>query len=147
MLQHFFDQRTVRILFGVALGLPITALALIGGLYGCVIGLTGLLTGSDKFLFAFITATTFLGLAGISGAWRRILRPSVEMTASEIKTIQALLWAGVLSSFCLAGGVAHWSEPFWLVFAFVGLGLAGIVLVLATPRPNPSLQPTASSGG
>ena len=99
MLQHFFDQRTVRILFGVALGLPITALALIGGLYGCVIGLTGLLTGSDKFLFAFITATTVLGLAGISGAWRRILRPSVEMTASEVKTIHALLWAGVPVSY------------------------------------------------
>jgi hypothetical protein len=137
ILQNLFDRLNIRIFIGVTLGLPISALAVIGGLYGLFIGFGGFLT-TGKAMFALITAITLLGLAGIFGAWRRILRSSLELTEPESKTIRTLLGAGVLSSVSLADILVYFSESFWLILAFIILGVIGILLILATPSQTPS---------
>lgn len=131
MFERTIDKRIVRIILGTAFGLPITALILVASIWGLIAGYGALLAG--EILYSGIGVITVLGLLGISGAWRRVLKTHEAMTARERLIVRRFLACGVIASIALALLAFVYIESTLLALFLVLLALGGGFFVLATP--------------
>jgi hypothetical protein len=129
MLAKTLDRTLYRVIVGVAFGVPLTALTLLGCFFGFVYGIEGLRRGD--LLFLALGAITLLGVLGFAGAWTRILRTHQSMSRGQRITVRYLLSAGVVASLSLAGLSFTWSP--YTGLAFIVLAFGGITFILATP--------------
>lgn len=119
-----------RVVLGVFLGVPVTALALIGSIYGAIYLYAGVREGDAWALGLGLVAV--LGLLGIVGAWWRVLKRVAAMVKRERLVVRALLASGVAASLFLGAWAAQAGEAIVAVpFALIAVG--GIALVIATP--------------
>lgn len=132
MFERSLDNRLVRITLGTAIGLPLTAAALVCAMYGVMLFFGGLSSGS--YLIAGLGPVTVFGLLGIAGAWRRLLKPHASMNSRERKIVRSLLLAGVAASVILAIVSLVSTESYLLVLFFTALTGGGLTFVLATPN-------------
>ena len=132
MFEKSLDNRLVRIVLGTAIGLPLTAAALVCAIYGIAFFFGGLSSGN--YLIAGLGPVTIFGLLGIAGAWRRLLKPHASMNSRERKIVRVLLLAGVAASVILAIVSLASIESSLLVLFFAALTCGGIIFVLATPN-------------
>lgn len=130
MLVDVIDRPWVRVALGAFIGVPITAAALIGAIYGAVF-LVGGVRDSEFWAIGLGLVAT-LGVLGIAGAWRRILKRHAAMPHRERVVVRGLLLSGIAASIVLGGWAvqADWVAA-GLSFALLTIG--GVALVLATP--------------
>lgn len=144
MIERALDNRWLRIVLGAAIGIPFTAAALVGSIYG-VIFLVGGLRGGEFFPTGVGLAAA-LGMLGVVGAWRRLLKPQSAMSHRERMVVRFLLFSGIASSTALAGVSLVYAEWPAIAFLFALIAAGGVALVLATPttlRSNPALNTDA----
>ena len=132
MFEKSLDNRMVRIVLGTAIGLPLTAAALVCAIYGIALLFGGLSSGN--YLIAGLGPVTIFVLLGIAGVWRRLLKPHASMNNRERKIVRVLLLAGVAASVILAIVSLASIESYLLVLFFAVLTCGGIIFVLATPN-------------
>jgi hypothetical protein len=132
-LSHIFDNRIFRIIFGTIVGVPLTVLALACLPDGIFLAIGGLQKGDP--LLSSLSLVIVLGLAGLAGAWRRILKTHETMTSRQRYVVRVLLGCGVISSTCLAVVASTFTDTRLLVAVpLLVLSASGAVLILATPR-------------
>lgn len=132
MFERSLDNRLVRVALGTAIGLPLTAAALVCAMYGIAFFFGGISSGD--YLIAGFGPITIFGLLGIAGAWRRLLRPHASMSSRERKIVRFLLLAGVAASGILAIVSLASIESYLLVLFFAALTCGGLIFFLATPN-------------
>ena len=138
MTMHFTIEKPIVKAAFVLLGVPISALVLLG-----LIDSIGLLLGGmqrhDPWPIAFGVGTLLSGI-GILGAWLRILRPHAQLPVQRIFRIRRWLKAGVAGGALLAIGTVGMFSIDLGVFAlgFVALSLGGLWLLTQTPSKQGS---------
>lgn len=130
---RMLDQYYVRLVVGIALGLPVTMLAFLGAIYGFSMAYGGLVGGRNPALSAIALGLTLLVFAGLFGAWRRILQPRARMTSKDARTTRAFLVAGTIAAILMATGLLVWFKAHAFAAVFLFIGTMGVVLILATP--------------
>lgn len=139
-IAQLLDVHLVRLVLGIALGLPVTALALLGAVYGLAMGYGGLAGGRNLGLSAIALGMVLLAFAGLVGAWRRILKPRAGMTPRQARTVRALLLAGVAAALFMVLAAVLWFDNYVLASVPLFIGAMGVVLLLATPA-KPAAMP------
>jgi hypothetical protein len=130
MLERALDNRLLRIVVGTAIGLPITAAAVMGAIYGVIFLVGGVL---KRELWAVgLGLVAVLGVMGLFGAWRRLLKTHAEMSPHERLVVRRLLGCGIVASAALAATTLYSDFPAGGIF-FGVLVLGGIAFVRATP--------------
>lgn len=132
MMERILNNRIVRIIVGLVIGVPLTALAFVAGVHGLLIGYGGIVKGEP--LWIIIGVITVVGFIGISGAWRRILKSSISMTGKERQVVRAMLFCGVASSLSLTVWSYFIEKTLVVPLILVVLALGGFVFILATPK-------------
>lgn len=130
MLADVIDRPWVRVGLGVFIGVPITAAALIGAIYGAVFFVGGV--RDREFWAVGLGLVATLGVLGIAGAWRRILKRHTAMPHRERVVVRGLLLSGIAASIVL-GGWAVQADWVAAALSFALLTIGGVALVLATP--------------
>ncbi|WP_198263188.1 hypothetical protein [sulfur-oxidizing endosymbiont of Gigantopelta aegis] len=92
-MEEFLNKKNARLIIGIFVAAPFTATALLFGLYGIMFGIAGI-TSKHPFasLFGLLTA---LGLIGVAGAWRRLLKPTNKYNSKEQNKIRTMLFCVV----------------------------------------------------
>jgi hypothetical protein len=146
MFERFVDNRLLRLVLGTAIGLPLTAAALVAAVEAAVLSIGALQRA--EYLIAGLGPLAILGLLGIAGAWRRLLRTNERMTYSERRFIRVFLYAGTVSSITLVLVSIFYFDSMLLSLLFVVLGCGGVIFILATPlRSNISVQGGPAASG
>jgi hypothetical protein len=130
MLSGALDRPWLRIAVGVFLGIPLTAAALFGAIFGTIFFVHGLQDG--EFWAIGLGLVAALGALGIAGAWWRLLRRHTAMSRRESIVVRVLLFSGIVSSIVL-GAWAVQGEWAAAALLFGLLAIGGVALVLATP--------------
>ena len=129
-MANVVDILWFRVMVGVFFGLPVTASAFIGAIYGAIFLYAGVREGDAWTLGLGLVAV--LGLLGIIGAWWRILKRVAAMVQRERIVVRMLLVSGIAASLLLGAWAVQADEALFVVpFAFITVG--GIALVIATP--------------
>lgn len=98
-MEELLNKRITRIIIGVSLAIPFTAISIVLGWHGLLLGFGGIASGN--ILFILIGITTIIGFVGIAGAWRRLLKSSNLMSKEEQNKIRTMLFFGLASSLVL----------------------------------------------
>lgn len=123
---------SIRILIGTCIGLPITALALIGLAHGLVFLYGGI---ADGTLWAIILGIlSIVGTFGVIGAWVRTIVSTTSMSRKLNTLTRLMLICGLVTSIVL--GI------WWLVnngvdlvtVFFVLLSSGAVLFIYATPK-------------
>lgn len=129
-METLLNSRIFCIIIGTAIGIPFTAVSIILGLHGLVIGYGGIIEG-DILLLA-IGIITITGFIGISGAWLRLFSSTEEMSIEEQKRIRTMLLNGLVASLALFG---------WALYSDIKVSLFALALLMcvaffiqATPK-------------
>ena len=132
MFEEVLNKPLLRAIVGIVAGVPLTLLAFFIGAHGLILGYAGITEG--KILLLTSGVLTVTGLAGIGGAWARLLISSENMTKTTRQVVRFLLWCGVFSGL----GLAIWSvliEDISIVSLLLVIpALAGLVFISATPK-------------
>ncbi len=131
MIERIFNLLGVRILIGAFIGLPITALALIGLAHGLVFLYSGV---SDRTLWAIVLGVlSVVGTFGVIGAWLRITISSKSMSKTVNAITRFMLFCGLITSTVLGfWWLANNGIDFITVF-FVVLTSGAVLFIYATP--------------
>lgn len=130
MLTNVADMLWFRVLLGVFFGVPVTALAFIGAIFGAIYLYAGVREGHAWAVGLGLVAV--LGLLGVVGAWWRVLKRVTAMVERERHVVRTLLASGVAASLFLGAWAVQADEALVAVpFALIAVG--GIALVIATP--------------
>jgi hypothetical protein len=106
-MEAFLNYRISRIVIGIAVGLPLTAIVIILGLYGLVMGYGGILVLSHGarietgLYFLFIGIISITGFVGITGVWRRLITSTEHTSKTEQNKTRVMLFYGLATSIAL----------------------------------------------
>ncbi len=106
-MEAFLNYRISRIVIGIAVGLPLTVISIVGGLYGLAIGYGGILAighGSlsrDGLSFLFIGIISITGFIGITGVRRRLITSTENTSKTEQNKTRVMLFYGLATSIVL----------------------------------------------
>ncbi len=82
-MEAFLNYRISRVVFGIAIGLPLTAISIVTGLYGMLMGYGGIIGAGLNFLFiGVMSITTFIGITGV---WRRLITSTENTSTTALK--------------------------------------------------------------
>jgi len=138
-MENLLNNKIVRIVFSIFIGIPVTAIILLASIYGLTFGLAGIPEGNLSMLSIGIINIT--GIIGAIGAWKRIYTTSIKMSEDEKNTTKAMLYSGVFSSLCLSVSAIYFSE-IGAAFIFILLAFGSATFIYATPKnSNKTLQP------
>ena len=98
-MEELLNKRIIRIVIGVTIGIPFTAISIPLGWHGMLLGFGGIASGN--VLFISIGITTITGFVGIAGAWRRLLKSTEVISKEELNRIRIMLFCGLASSLAL----------------------------------------------
>lgn len=131
MWEEFLNKKLTRVLIGIAVALPFTALSLPLGWYGLVMGEIGF-AGGDLISIA-IGLITILGWIGITGGWRRLLQSSKDMPSKEQNRIRIMLFCGLASSLSLLLGAIYLKFQEGIIGCIL-ICLLNVFFISATPK-------------
>ncbi len=130
-MEKIFNNRIVRLIIGVAIGIPLTAISVVLGLHGLILLYAGI---KEMELVPFsIGVVTITGFIGIYGAWERIFRSSEVMTECEKSRVRVMLAFGFISSFGLGLWALYSSEMEATIIMFL-LAAGAVTFIYATPK-------------
>ena len=130
-MEKIVNNRIVRLIIGVAIGIPLTAISVVLGLHGLILLYAGLKEMElAPFLIGVVTITGFIG---IYGAWKRIFRSSEVMTEGEKSRVRVMLASGFISSFGLGLWALYSSEMEATIIMFL-LAAGAVAFIYATPK-------------
>jgi len=131
-MESFLNKKIIRIMIGLFVGIPFTAISIPLGLYGLLFGISGLFF-NGSIIFALIGFTAITGLIGISGAWRRLLKSSDIICQKERLLIRKMLFSGLTSTLILFTLVLYFNY-LEAIFPFTLLLLINLFFIYATPK-------------
>jgi hypothetical protein len=141
-MERIVDLRWFRLIL-IAIGVPITLVALVGFGYGVALTM-GAFQHGGTFGFG-LGLFAFFGLLGVIGAWLRLSVGYREMSQRSIRLVRAFLICGVASiigvgltaAFVFAGGMNTAYDAAAVAVSVSGLLAAtGLLLIGATPLPT-----------
>ena len=139
MIERALDNRWFRLVFGAAVGVPFTAAALIGSVYGAIFLVGGVSQG--QFHLVGLGLIAVFGVLGVVGAWRRLLKQHSAMSPRERLVVRLLLFSGVASGALLAGISALYAQWVNAAVFFAVVAAGGVIFVLGTPmRSNRAVE-------
>jgi len=129
-MEVFLNYRISRLIIDIGIGLPATALSVILGFHGLILGYGGIKEANIYFLF--IGLITITGFIGIIGAWWRLMSSTENTSKSEQNKIRVMLFYGLATSVALL----MWSlySDYRTLLIPVTLILAGTFFIYATPK-------------
>lgn len=130
-MEALLNKKATRIIIGLFIAIPFTGGAVMFGLYGILMGIGGI--AEMNILLILLGLITILGLLGVSGAWRRLLKPTTEINIKENKKIRVMLFCGFASSFCLLVWSIYF-KSFEAISFFVILLIINVFFIYATPK-------------
>jgi uncharacterized Tic20 family protein len=98
-MEAFLNYRISRIVFGIAIALPLTAISIVAGLYGLVLGYGGII-GAGLYLL-FIGMISITGFIGITVVWRRLKTSTENTSKTEKNKTRVRLFCGLVTSIAL----------------------------------------------
>jgi hypothetical protein len=129
-METLLNYRISRIVIGAGIGLPLTAVSIVLGFHGLIIGYGGITEGN--ILFLFIGVITITGFIGIFGAWWRLLTSTDETTKIKQNKIRTMLFYGLATSVALL---------MWSLYSDINtlpisllLIIASTIFMYATPK-------------
>jgi len=131
-MESFLNKKIIRIMIGLFVGIPFTAISIPSALYGLLFGVAGLLF-SGSIIFALIGFTAITGLIGISGAWRRLLKSSDILCQEERLLIRKMLFSGLISSLILSTSALYFNY-LETILLFTLLLFINLFFIYATPK-------------
>lgn len=130
-MEALLNKRNTRIIIGLFIAAPFTAGAIIFGFYGILFGIGGI-TGQNPQAF-FLGLITISGLVGVSGAWRRLLKPTSERMNKEQNKIRVMLFFGLASSLALFASSIYFKLT-EAILLFIAIIILNIVFIYGTPK-------------
>lgn len=130
-MEELLNKRITRIIIGVSLAIPFTAISIVLGWHGLLLGFGGIASGN--VLFILIGITTIIGFVGITGAWRRLLKSSKVMSKEEQNKIRTMLFFGLASSFILCVWSVFKTDLITISILYLLL-LFSVFFIYATPK-------------
>lgn len=98
-MENLLNKKSTRIIIGVFIATPFTLAAIMFGLYGIMMGISGVVEKSPiLFLMGLISIS---GLIGVLGAWRRLIKPTTELIDKDQNKIRTMLFFGLASTLAL----------------------------------------------
>ena len=117
-MEDLLNKKSTRIIIGLFIATPFTVAAIIFGLYGIIVGIAGIAEKSPIFLLALISIS---GLVGVLGAWRRLVKTTMELSDKEQNKIRTMLFFGLASTVALC---------IWSVYLEFPKAIATFILML-----------------
>ena len=130
-MENTLNNRIVRIILAVVVGIPVTAVVVVLGFNGLILGYGGII--EFKLLPFLLGVVTVTGVIGIIGAWKRIYTSTNEMSEKEKQTTRVMLVIGCFSSLALSIWAFSSAEPEIAIFLLV-LSFGAVVFIYATPK-------------
>ncbi len=129
-MEVFLNYRVSRLIIGAAIGIPATAISVILGFHGLILGYAGIKEADIYFLFMGVITIT--GFIGIIGAWWRLMVSTRNTSNSKQNIIRSLLLYGLATSVALF----MWSlfSDYRTLPIPLTLILAGTFFIYATPK-------------
>jgi len=140
-MEYLLNNIFIRIIVSIFIGIPISALALVTGLHGLVLGYAGIVNIELwLILIGIITITGFIGLAG---AWLRLFESTTSMTEPYRHKTRIMLFLGLISSSALSVWSILLDGLSLISFLLMSLAMGGLLFILATPKSsNKSVKQT-----
>jgi hypothetical protein len=133
-MEYALNNIIVRIIVGITVGSSITAIALIGGAHGLVLGYAGIINAEFGLtLFGILTITGFIG---ICGAWCRLLKPTYSMSQRFITRIRYMLFFGLVTSAILSIWALYIEGLTVITMPLLALTLGCILFIMGTPKSS-----------
>jgi len=130
-MEEFLNKKNTRIAIGIFVAVPFTAVALLFGLYGIIFGISGIATINPfASLFALLTA---LGLIGIAGAWRRLLKSTNKNNSKEQNKIRTMLFCGLASTLAFFA-VSFYFNQTKAILLLLPIAIFIVFFIYATPK-------------
>jgi len=129
-MEAFLNYKISRLIIGIGIGLPATAISVILGFHGLILGYGGIKEANIFFLFMGIITIT--GFIGIIGAWWRLIISTENTSKTNQNKIRSMLFYGLATSIALS----IWSlySDFRTLPVPLTLILAGTFFIYATPK-------------
>jgi len=128
-MERILNNLYARIIISLLVGIPLSAIALIGGAHGLVLGIAGI-----KDLHFGLALIGIVTIIGIIGAWRRLLEPTDSMASSKQNNIRLMLILGLAASLSLTVWSVIVDGISIIAVSLLTLSTGGFVFVLATPK-------------
>ena len=132
-MEEFLNKKNTRITIGIFVAAPFTAIALLFGLYGIIFGIAGI-TSNHSFASLF-GLLTILGLIGVAGAWRRLLKPTNKNNSKEQDKIRTMLFCGLASSLAFFA-VSFYYNQTEAILILLPITMINVFFIYATPKKH-----------
>ena len=130
-MEELLNKKSSRIIIGVLIATPFTVAAIIFGLYGILMGVGGIAEQSPILISLGLISIS--GLAGVLGAWRRLVNATNDLSVSEQNKIRIMLFLGLASTLALFAWSIYFKSLEAISIFLLILGL-NVFFIYATPK-------------
>ncbi len=130
-MEDLLNKKSTRIIIGLLIATPFTIAAIIFGLYGIIIGIAGIAEKSPILLLLSLISVS--GLAGVLGAWRRLVKTTEQLSNKEQNKIRTMLFFGLASALALFIWSIYFKWPAAIAMLVLILTL-NTFFIYATPK-------------
>ena len=133
-MENILNNIFVRIIAGLIVGIPLSALVLVTGAHGLLIGYAGVI--NSEFWLILVGIITITGIIGIIGAWRRLIDSTYSMSVPYNNKTRTMLFFGVFTSVALTVWTIVIDGVSEIASLLIILSIGGVIFIIATPKSS-----------